>query len=67
MGRLKKIIDAIAAESKGAQAKLIVARVGLKAGVNLSKIDESTPDDPVLEEKLLKAAHAILGKPITIN
>ncbi len=66
MGRLKRIIDAIRAESGGVQAKLLVARVGLKAGINISEINESTPDDREIEAKLLEAARNILGKDIRI-
>lgn len=64
MGRLNQIIESIKAESSGVQAKLLVARVGLKIGVNLARIDEDTSDNPELESKLLKATREILHKDI---
>jgi len=64
LGRLNQIIESIKAESSGVQAKLLVARVGLKIGVNLARIDEDTSDNPELESKLLKATREILHKDI---
>ncbi|MEM7183641.1 MAG: hypothetical protein AAF518_22225 [Spirochaetota bacterium] len=67
MGRLKKLVDAISEESGGVQGRLLIARIGLRAGVNLAKITENTPDNPTLETKLHKAIKQILGKDITID
>ncbi len=64
MGNLKRILEAIKAESSGVQAKLLVARVGLKVGVSLARVDENTPDNPVLGARLLKAAQEILHREI---
>ena len=65
MGNLNRIIAAIKAESSGVQAKLLVARIGLKTGVSLVGINENTPNNPALETRLLEAAQAILHKEIT--
>ncbi len=67
MSRLKTIVDAIVAESSGVQARLLVARIGLKAGVNLSRITPSTPDNPELERKILQAARQVLGRDLQIE
>jgi len=64
MGNLKRILDAIKAESSGVQAKLLVARVGLKVGVSLARVDENTPDNPELGTRLLKAAQEILHRDV---
>jgi hypothetical protein len=61
MSRLKKIVDYIQCSSSGAQAKLQIARVGLKSGMNLSLINENTPDNPEVEKKLLRSAKEVLG------
>ena len=67
MGNLNRIIAAIKAESSGVQAKLLVARIGLKTGVSLVGINESTPNNPELETRLLEAAHEILHKEIAYS
>ncbi|RME91776.1 MAG: hypothetical protein D6767_04510 [Candidatus Hydrogenedentota bacterium] len=67
MGRLKKIVKAIESESSGVQGRLLLARVGLKAGVNLSKITENTPDNPEIEKRILAAARVVLRKEIKIE
>ncbi len=67
MSRLKTIVDAIVAESSGVQARLLVARIGLKAGVNLSRITPGTPDNPELERKILQAARQVLGRDLPIE
>ena len=67
MGRLKMLVDAVSEESGGVQGRLLVARIGLKAGVNLTKITAKTPDNPTLEAKLHKAIKQILGKEISID
>ena len=64
MGNLNQIVEAIKAESSGIQAKLLVARVGLKVGVSLAGVDENTPDNPELATRLLRAAQEILHKDI---
>ncbi len=56
MGNLHQIVEAIRAESSGVQARLLVARVGLKARVNLVKVTPATPNNPELEARLLKIA-----------
>jgi hypothetical protein len=67
MENLKRIIEVIEAESSGVQAKLLVARVGLKIGVSLARINENTPDNPDLENRILKAAREILHKDISLS
>ncbi|MEQ8353135.1 MAG: hypothetical protein RH862_16780 [Leptospiraceae bacterium] len=67
MSRLKNIVDAIVAESSGVQARLLVARIGLKAGVNLSRITPNTPENPELEKRILQAAHQVLGRELQIQ
>jgi hypothetical protein len=66
MGRLKKIVDYIQSSSSGAQAKLQIARVGLRSGMNLSLISENTPDNPEVEKKLLRSTKEVLGIDIAL-
>lgn len=66
MGRLKKIVDAIQNSSSGVQGKLQLARVGLKTGMNLSLVNDNTPDNIELEKKLIKAAREVLGIDISL-
>lgn len=62
MSKLKKILEEIQQHSgKGVQSKLALARIGLKAGINITQIDESTPSNPELEERLIKASKEILN------
>ncbi|RME91790.1 MAG: hypothetical protein D6767_04495 [Candidatus Hydrogenedentota bacterium] len=65
MNRIKQLIEAeIAKEHGGLIAKVMLSRVGIRAGINISKIDENTPYDPELAKKLLNAASQILNRPI---
>ena len=66
MSNLKTIVDAILKESNGLQAKLLLARVGLKAGVNLSRVGEDFPDNPQLEARVRQAAREVLGRDLLI-
>ena len=67
MGNLYRIVDTIRAESSGIHAKLLVARVGLKVGVSLAGIDETTPNNPALEGRLIAAAGALLHKELVVD
>ena len=67
MGNLHQIVEAIKSESNGVQARLLVARVGLKAGVNLSTITPTTPNNPALEARLIKIANEVLGKELVLD
>ena len=67
MGNLCRRVDCIRAESSGIHAKLLVARVGLKVGISLAGIDESTPNNPALEGRLIEAARAVLQKDLVVD
>ena len=67
MSNLHRIVEAIKSESSGVQARLLVARVGLKAGVNLTKVTATTPNNPALEARLLKIAQEVLGKELALD
>ncbi len=67
MGNLNRIIEAIKAESSGVQAKLLVARIGLKTGVSLVGINENTPNNLELETRLLRAAQEILHRELAYS
>ena len=61
MSKLKDILEAIGGHSSGVQRKLLLARVGLKAGIDLTKINDETPNNPELENRLINIANEILG------
>jgi len=67
VGNLCRIVDCIRAESSGIHAKLLVARVGLKVGVSLTGIDESTPNNPELEGRLIEAARTVLHRDFVVT
>ncbi|MCB1190552.1 MAG: hypothetical protein KDK90_08975 [Leptospiraceae bacterium] len=68
MSRLRDIINEIQAHSgKGVQAKLILARIGLKTGINISQTADLSYSDPELEEKLIKAAKEVLKIDIKLD
>ncbi len=66
MGMLWNIVSALKKESSGTQGKLLIARVGLKAGINLAQVTEKTEDNPVLAERILKSAKEVLGKELML-
>ncbi len=57
-GRLKEIVETV--KAKATLKNWAVAKLSIAVGQDVSKFSDDTPDDPVLEEKLLKAAKEIL-------
>jgi len=62
MGRLWDLLQKInkLAEQKNQNPALVRGRIALKTGTPLS-FNDKTPDDPVLEQKIINAAKDVLG------
>lgn len=67
MQRLKKIVDSILKQSKGAQGRLLLARVGLISGINLILVTDKTPNNPEIENKILHSYRQITGNDLEVN
>lgn len=66
MGKLKRILDKMIELEQVAFPKLLLSRIGLKAGISVNTITENSPDNPELEKKLLKAIKEVTGKEIVL-
>lgn len=65
MNRIKILIEnEIAKDHGGLIAKIMLSRVGIRAGINITSITEDTPFDPEKAQALLTAAEQILNRPI---